>query len=48
MKEEKREKNKVTDYEWEMVCPGTKRFMAYIAAIAVRKMKTYGGAGNGF
>lgn len=37
MKEVKREKNKMPGYEWETACPGMKRLMAYIAAIAARK-----------
>ncbi len=42
MREEKGGKNKMPDFEWETVYPGTKRFMAYIAAIAVRKRNENG------
>lgn len=39
MREEKREKNGMPEYEWETVHPGTKRFMAYAAAVSAGKRK---------
>lgn len=39
MKKEKGIKNGRPEYEWETVHPGTKRFMAYAAAVSAGKRK---------
>lgn len=35
----KKEKNEMLGYEWETAHPGTKRLMAYAAAVSAEKRK---------